>query len=85
MGRPAQLGMLLHSLWYTDITDCFVWTEECLFESLGHFVKPAKDGDKWEMVIEKCLGIFLEIIKMETVSIGKCLSFLNFVSFCLLK
>lgn len=71
MGRPAQLGILLHSLWFTDIMDCFIWTEECLHESLQHFVKPSKDRDKWEMVIEKCLGIFLEIIKMETVSIGE--------------
>lgn len=70
MGRPAQIGMLLHSLWYTDLTECFVWCEECLYESLSHFLTPSHMADKWEMVIQKCLLIMVEIIKKETVSIG---------------
>lgn len=70
MGRPAQIGMLLHSLWYTDLTECFVWCEECLFESLSHFLTPLHMADKWEMVIQKCFLIMVEIIKKETVSIG---------------
>lgn len=71
MGRPAQLAMLLHSLWFTNLTECFVWTEECLFEALGHFLKPSADADKWEKIVEKCLAFFHEIIKMETVSVSK--------------
>lgn len=69
MGRPAQIGMLLHALWYTDLTECFVWSEECLYESLDHFLVPAPDRNKWEMVIQKCLAMMLEIIKSETVSV----------------
>lgn len=69
LGRPAQLGMLLHSLWFTDLSDCFIWTEECLYESYDHFMKPAKDSDKWEKIVEKCLGILHEIIKKETVNV----------------
>ncbi|RZC42711.1 calcineurin-binding protein cabin-1, partial [Asbolus verrucosus] len=69
MGRPAQLAMLLHSLWYTDLTECFVWTEECLYEALAHFLKPVRDCDKWEKIVEKCLAFFQEIIKMETVGV----------------
>jgi hypothetical protein len=61
--------MLLHSLWYTDLTECFVWTEECLYEALSHFLKPTTDSDKWEKVVEKCLAFFQEIIKMETVGV----------------
>lgn len=71
MGRPAQLGMLLHSLWYTDTVDCFIWTEECINVSLKSFLKPQKDSDKWEMVLLKCLMFLNEIIKSETVTICK--------------
>ncbi|XP_022907944.2 calcineurin-binding protein cabin-1-like isoform X2 [Onthophagus taurus] len=69
MGRPAQLGMLLHSLWYTDLENCFVWSEECLHESLKYFIKPTSDGDKWEMILNKCILIMIEIIKKETISV----------------
>ncbi|GJQ83227.1 hypothetical protein Trydic_g8826 [Trypoxylus dichotomus] len=69
MGRPAQLGMLLHSLWYTDTIECFIWTEECLNECLRHFLKPHKDSEKWEMVVIKCLLFLHDIIKNETVTI----------------
>ncbi|XP_066152387.1 calcineurin-binding protein cabin-1-like isoform X2 [Euwallacea fornicatus] len=69
MGRPAQLGILMHSLWFTDWEDCFIWTEECLNEAVLSWGKPNTDQDKWEKIIEKCLGIFQEIIKKETVSI----------------
>ncbi|XP_076263012.1 calcineurin-binding protein cabin-1-like isoform X2 [Rhynchophorus ferrugineus] len=69
MGRPAQLGILLHSLWYTDWGECFVWTEECLNEALQNYGKLNADHEKWEKIIEKCLGIFHEIIKKETFSI----------------
>lgn len=71
MGRPAQIGMLLHALWFTDFTECFIWAEECLYESLDHFLVPSPDRNKWEMVIQKCVGMMLEIIKSETVSVGK--------------
>lgn len=74
LGRPAQLGLLLHSLWFTDLTDCFIWTEECLYESYDHFMKPSKDSDKWEKMIEKCLSILHEIIKKETINIIDSLS-----------
>ncbi|XP_063910388.1 calcineurin-binding protein cabin-1-like isoform X2 [Zophobas morio] len=74
MGRPAQLAMLMHSLWYTDLTECFVWTEECLFEAVGHFLKPVRNADKWEKIVEKCLAFFQEIIKMETVGVVDALS-----------
>lgn len=74
MGRPAQIGMLLHALWFTDLTECFVWTEECLYESLDHFLVPSPDRNKWEMVIQKCLAMMLEIIKSETVSVIDYLS-----------
>ncbi|XP_030756514.1 calcineurin-binding protein cabin-1-like isoform X2 [Sitophilus oryzae] len=69
MGRPAQLGILMHSLWYTNWEQCFIWTEECLYEALQNYGKPNVDQDKWQKIIEKCLGFFLEIIKKETVSI----------------
>ncbi|KAJ8933154.1 hypothetical protein NQ314_014181 [Rhamnusium bicolor] len=69
MGRPAQLGLLLHSLWFTDLTECFIWAEECLHEALDHYLKPRKDLDKWEKIVEKCLAILNEIIKKETVSV----------------
>ncbi|KAL1517234.1 hypothetical protein ABEB36_001024 [Hypothenemus hampei] len=69
MGRPAQLGILMHSLWFTDWDECFVWTEECLHEAVLNHGKSNADRDKWEKIIEKCLGIFREIIKKETVSI----------------
>lgn len=71
MGRPAQLGMLLHALWYTDIIDCFIWTEECLNESLRNFLKTSKDYSKWEMVLVKCLLFLNDIIKSETITICK--------------
>lgn len=71
MGRPAQIGMLLHALWYTDFTECFVWAEECLYESLDYFLVPSPDRNRWEMVIQKCVAMMLEIIKSETVSVGK--------------
>lgn len=71
IGRPAQIGMLLHALWFTDISDCFVWTEECLYEALDYLLKPKRYEDKWEAIAEKCLLIMQEIIKMETVSVGK--------------
>ncbi|EFA00717.1 hypothetical protein TcasGA2_TC003597 [Tribolium castaneum] len=74
MGRPAQLAMLMHSLWFTDLTECFVWTEECLYEALTHFLKPTRDADKWEKIVEKCLAFFQEIIKMETVGVVDALS-----------
>ncbi|CAH0547224.1 unnamed protein product [Brassicogethes aeneus] len=69
MGRPAQLGILLHSLWFTDMNECFVWTEVCLYESLENYLKPSKDHDKWEKMVDKCLAILHEIIKSETVSV----------------
>ncbi|CAH1130403.1 unnamed protein product [Ceutorhynchus assimilis] len=69
MGRPAQLGILMHSLYYTNWEECFIWTEECLHEAVVSYSKPNSDQDKWEMIIKKCLLIFQEIIKKETVSI----------------
>lgn len=69
MGRPAQIGILLHSLWFTDKTECFIWAEICLNEALEHFIKPKKNCFKWEMIIDKCVRILLEIVKLETVSI----------------
>lgn len=69
IGRQAQLGMLMHSLWYTNQTDCFIWTEKCLHEALKFVIKPTTDFDKWEMVVEKCLLIMYELIKCETVRI----------------
>lgn len=74
IGRPAQLGLLLHSLWFTDMTECFIWNEVCLNEAVEHFLKPLKDCLKWELIVEKCLAIFHEIIKSETVSIFDCLN-----------
>lgn len=70
MGRPAQLGMLMDSLWYTDQKECFIWTEKCLRETVEHFIKPQKERLKWELVLKKCLEILNLIIKEETVSIG---------------
>ncbi|XP_017772871.1 PREDICTED: calcineurin-binding protein cabin-1-like [Nicrophorus vespilloides] len=69
IGRPAQLGMLMHALWFTNLTECFLWTEECLNETLGHYLKPTTYEDKWEMVLEKCLAIMQEVIKNETVAV----------------
>ncbi|XP_049819856.1 calcineurin-binding protein cabin-1-like isoform X2 [Aethina tumida] len=69
VGRPAQLGFLLHSLWFTNTTDCFIWTEECFKESLDNYLKPNKDYEKWEGMVQKCLSILQEIIKSDTVSI----------------
>lgn len=71
VGRPAQLGFLLHSLWFTNTTDCFIWTEECFKESLDNYLKPNKDYEKWEGMVQKCLSILQEIIKSDTVSICK--------------
>lgn len=82
-GRPAQIGMLLHSLWYTDQADCLVWAEECLHETLDYLLVPSPDRSRWEMVIRKCLAMLLEIIERETVSIstitGDFFSLLNFI------
>uniref|UniRef100_A0AAR5P9I3 Calcineurin-binding protein cabin-1 MEF2-binding domain-containing protein n=1 Tax=Dendroctonus ponderosae TaxID=77166 RepID=A0AAR5P9I3_DENPD len=69
MGRPAQLGILMHSLWFTDWEDCFIWTEECLNEAIRNYVSRNTDYDKWEKIVGKCLGIFQEIINKESVSI----------------
>lgn len=69
LGRPAQLGMLLHSLWFTDLTECFIWTEACLCEAYEHFMKLGKDSEKWEKILEKCLAILHEIIKKETINV----------------
>lgn len=74
LGRPAQLGLLLHSLWFTDLTQCFIWTEECLHESYNYFMKPGKDSEKWEKILEKCLAMLFEIIKKETINIIDLLS-----------
>lgn len=71
VGRPAQLAMLMHSLWYLDRTQCFVWTEVCLGECVSHLVKPDRDRIKWEQVLNKCIAILCEIIKGETVCIGE--------------
>lgn len=70
MGRPAQLAMLMHSLWYIDLYECFVWTEECLFEAVVYFLKHSRDYSKWEKIIDKCLAFCQEIIRMETVAVG---------------
>ena len=62
--------MLMHSLWLTTgWEDCFVWTEECLFEALQNYDKPNADRIKWVKVMEKCLGIFQEIIRKETACV----------------
>lgn len=71
VGRPAQLAMLMHSFWYLDRTQCFVWTEVCLCECVSHLIKPAQDQVKWEQVLNKCVAILCEIIKAETVCIGE--------------
>lgn len=68
--RPAQLAMLLHSLWFTDFSECFIWAEECLYEAMDYFIKPKEEDAKWTAVTEKCLLIMQEIIKSETVNIG---------------
>ena len=77
MGRPAQLGMLLYSLWYIDQTDCFIWAEECLFEASTHFSNVGKDADKWKMVLHKCVCIMHDIVKKETVIISIDKIYLN--------
>ncbi|XP_056640755.1 calcineurin-binding protein cabin-1-like isoform X2 [Diorhabda sublineata] len=69
MGRPAQLGLLMHSLWFTDMGQCFVWTEECLYEAFEQHLKFTKDQEKWEKIVEKCLAILYEIIKRDTVCV----------------
>ncbi|XP_060519435.1 calcineurin-binding protein cabin-1-like isoform X2 [Cylas formicarius] len=74
MGRPAQLGFLLHSLWYTDMGECFIWAEECFHEAMQNYQQPNLDRDKWEKIIEKCLGIFQDGIKQESVCIIDVLS-----------
>lgn len=79
MGRPAQLGMLMDSLWYVNKSECFIWTGKCLSESVIHFLKPLKDQDKWQMVLSKCLTVLLEIIKQENIIVCK------FCSFCYKK
>ncbi|KAL3275832.1 hypothetical protein HHI36_020575 [Cryptolaemus montrouzieri] len=66
VGRPAQLGMLLHALWFTDFDQCFIWSEECLFEAHAFYTRPGPDRIRWESVVEKCLGIMHEIIKHKT-------------------
>lgn len=70
MSRQAQLAMLLHSLWFIDFADCFVWSEECLCEALGQYLTVKHVDDKWIGVIEKCILIMQEIINKETVGIG---------------
>ncbi|KAK9871634.1 hypothetical protein WA026_013014 [Henosepilachna vigintioctopunctata] len=74
VGRPAQLGMLLHSLWFTDFGQCFIWSEECLFEANVHYNRPGPDRTRWEKVVEKCLGIMHEIIKHESRNVVELLS-----------
>ncbi|CAG9860246.1 unnamed protein product [Phyllotreta striolata] len=69
LGRPAQLGILMHSLWYLNKTECFIWTEECLNEAFDQYLKLNKDQDKWEKILEKCLAILYEIIKSDTICI----------------
>ncbi|KAF5297375.1 hypothetical protein FQR65_LT01305 [Abscondita terminalis] len=69
MGRPAQLGMLMDSLWYLNKSECFVWSEKCFNESVAHLLHPKKDKDKWGLVLKKCLEMMQEIIKLETVII----------------
>ncbi|KAG5899799.1 hypothetical protein JTB14_006132 [Gonioctena quinquepunctata] len=69
MGRPAQLALLMHSLWFTNMSECFIWTEVCLHEAFDQYLKICKERDKWEKIIEKCLAILHEIIKKETVGV----------------
>ncbi|XP_072399616.1 uncharacterized protein [Diabrotica undecimpunctata] len=69
MGRPAQLGLLMHSLWFTDKGQCFIWTEQSLNEAFEQHLKFSKDQDKWEKVLEKCLAILFEIIKQDTICV----------------
>ncbi|KAK5640159.1 hypothetical protein RI129_010970 [Pyrocoelia pectoralis] len=59
MGRPAQLGMLMDSLWFLDKGECFIWSEKCFQEAVDHFVNPVKDKDKWELVLKKYQNIRL--------------------------
>ncbi|KAJ8947583.1 hypothetical protein NQ318_010095 [Aromia moschata] len=40
-----------------------------MYEALDHYLKPTKDPDKWERVLEKCVAILQEIIKKETVRV----------------
>lgn len=51
--------------------ECFVWTEECLFESVDNYIRPKKDHEKWEMLVDKCLLFLFEIIKFETICVSK--------------
>ncbi|KAF5296187.1 hypothetical protein FQA39_LY12641 [Lamprigera yunnana] len=67
MGRSAQLGMLMDSLWFLNKDECFIWTEKCFNEAVDHFLVPKKHHDKWELVLKKCLEMMHEIIKLETV------------------
>ncbi|XP_050504043.1 calcineurin-binding protein cabin-1 isoform X3 [Diabrotica virgifera virgifera] len=69
MGRPAQLGILMHSLWFMDKGQCFIWTEQSLNEAFEQHLKFSKDQDKWEKVLEKCLAILFEIIKQDTICV----------------
>ncbi|XP_044767142.1 uncharacterized protein LOC123323022 [Coccinella septempunctata] len=69
IGRPTQLGMLLHSFWFTDFDKCFLWCEECLFESYPHYTKPGPNRPQWEAIVEKCLLMMLEIIKNKSRNI----------------
>lgn len=70
MTRQAQLAMLLHALWYVDFSECFIWSEECLYEAVENYIKNNQNDEKWIAVIEKCLLIMRDIIKKETVIIG---------------
>ncbi|XP_031357687.1 calcineurin-binding protein cabin-1-like isoform X2 [Photinus pyralis] len=69
MGRPAQLGMLMDSLWFLDKAECFLWSEKCFQEAVERFTNPPKDADKWELVLKKCLEMMHDVIKTETVAI----------------
>lgn len=59
----------MHSLWFINWVECFVWTEECLYEAVTNWHRTNVDHDKWEKIIDKCLGFFQEIIQKETVSV----------------
>lgn len=71
MGRPAQLGMLLHSFWYTDFDKCFLWCEECLFESYPYYSRPGPNRQQWEGVVQKCLLMMQQIIKNKSRAVGE--------------
>ncbi|XP_050312415.1 calcineurin-binding protein cabin-1-like isoform X8 [Anthonomus grandis grandis] len=69
MGRPAQLGILMHSLWYTDLSECFIWTEECLNEAVTTLNRSHSNRDPWEKILDKCLIFCQEIINKESVCV----------------